>query len=118
MNATAAGVTGDIHFINARLERLPYCSWHTTMRGIIGTAWFFESFDSLAIAYVLPVLIGLWKLTPGQIGALISIGFAGQLLGAIVAGWIAERWGRIPSMLLTLIIFTLMGFACALAPNY
>ncbi len=86
----------------ARLERLPYCSWHRNMRLIICTAWFFDAFDSIAIAYVLPPLIGMWHLDPQQIGSLIGIGFAGQLVGAIAFGWIAERWGRRSSMLVTL----------------
>ncbi|HZT51959.1 MAG TPA: MFS transporter [Stellaceae bacterium] len=102
----------------ARIERLPYSSWHTKMRWIICTAWFFDAFDSLAIAAVLPPLIGMWHLAPQQIGSLIGIGFAGQLVGSIAAGWAAERWGRVPTILVTLLVFTVMSFACALATNY
>ncbi len=116
--AAPAGGAGSLRDISARLERLPYCSWHTKMRLIFGTAWFFDAFDSLAIAYVLPVLIGLWKLDPGRIGGLISIGFAGQLVGSIAAGWLAERWGRIPAAMLTLLVFTLGSLACAFARSY
>jgi putative MFS transporter len=104
--------------IVARVERLPYCSWHMKMRLIICTAWFFDAFDSLVIAYVLPPLIGLWKLTPGEIGSLIGIGFAGQLVGSIAAGWMAERWGRVRTMVVTLLIFTVMSLACAWAWSY
>jgi putative MFS transporter len=113
-----AGADMNAQHIAARIERLPVCSWHTKMRLIISTAWFFDAFDLLAIAFVLPVLIGMWKLNPGQIGTLIGIGFAGQLIGAIVAGWMAERWGRIPVAIGTLLIFTLMSFACAFAGSY
>lgn len=109
---------GDARSINARLERLPYNSWHTKMRAIICTAWFFDAFDSLAIAYVLPALIGAWKLQPGQIGTLIAMGFAGQMIGSILAGWAAERWGRMNVMMWTLAVFTIMSFACAFAWSY
>jgi putative MFS transporter len=102
----------------ARLERLPYSSWHLKMRLIICTAWFFDAFDSIAIAYVLPPLIGLWHLRPQEIGSLIGIGFLGQLAGAIAFGWIAEHWGRRRSMLATLLIFSLGALACAAAPTY
>ena len=93
-NIAGSGGRGDMRYVVARLERLPYCSWHLKMRLIICTAWFFDAFDSIAIAYVLPPLIGLWHLNPQQIGSLIGIGFAGQLVGAIGFGWLAERWGR------------------------
>jgi MFS transporter, putative metabolite:H+ symporter len=114
----ASAERGDMRHIVARLERLPYCSWHLKMRLIICTAWFFDAFDSIAIAYVLPPLIGMWHLNPQQIGSLIGIGFAGQLVGAIAFGWIAERWGRRRCMLATLLIFSLGALACAAASSY
>lgn len=114
----ATGERGDMRHVVARLERLPYCSWHLKMRLIICTAWFFDAFDSIAIAYVLPPLIGLWQLTPPQIGSLIGIGFAGQLVGAVSFGWIAEHWGRRSAMLATLLIFSLGALACAAAQSY
>ena len=114
----ASGERGDMRHVVARLERLPYCSWHLKMRLIICTAWFFDAFDSIAIAYVLPPLIGLWHLTPPQIGSLIGIGFAGQLVGAVGFGWIAEHWGRRSAMLATLLIFSLGALACAAAQSY
>ena len=109
---------GDMRHVVARLERLPYCSWHLKMRLIICTAWFFDAFDSIAIAYVLPPLIGMWHLSPPQIGSLIGIGFLGQLVGAISFGWIAEHWGRRRAMLTTLLIFSLGALACAGAQSY
>jgi MFS transporter, putative metabolite:H+ symporter len=115
---TVSGKRGDMRHVVARLERLPYCSWHLKMRLIICTAWFFDAFDSIAIAYVLPPIIGLWHLNPQQIGLLIGVGFAGQLVGAIGFGWLAERWGRRLCMLITLLIFSLGALACAAANSY
>jgi len=116
------GTGGDIRQIAARLERLPYSSWHRNMRLIVCSAWFFDAFDSITIAYVLPSLIAFWHLNPPQIpqmiGSLIAVGFAGQLIGAIAFGWIAERWGRLNSMIVTLLIFTLGGLACAFVTTY
>ncbi len=117
-NTMAAEARGDIRHIVARLERLPYCSWHRNMRLIICTAWFFDAFDSVAIAYVLPSLIGPWHLAPQQIGSLIGIGFAGQLVGALAFGLSGERWGRRSSMLFTLLLFSLGSLACAFVTNY
>jgi MFS transporter, putative metabolite:H+ symporter len=114
----ASSERGDMRHVVARLERLPYCSWHLKMRLIICTAWFFDAFDSIAIAVVLPPLIGMWHLDPQHIGSLIGIGFLGQLVGAIAFGWIAEHWGRRRSMLATLLIFSLGALACAAATSY
>ena len=108
----------DTYQIAARLERLPYSSWHRKMRIVLGTAFLFDAFDSLLIAYVLPVLIPLWHLTPGQTGNLIAIGAVGQLLGSIGFGWLAEKIGRTPVMIMTLLIFTAMSLACVGAWGY
>ena len=103
--------------ISARLERLPFSPWHVKVRVIMGVATFFDAFDALAIAYVLPVLIPLWKLAPAQIGLLISIGFAGQLVGAILFGWLAERFGRVRVATWTIGIFSVFSLVCALSWN-
>ena len=73
----------------ARLERLPTSWWQVKTRIIVGVATFFDAFDALAIATVLPVIVPLWKLTPPQIGFMISAGFLGQLVGRA-----AVRLGR------------------------
>ena len=104
--------------IAARIERLPLSTWHLKLRVVMGVATFFDAFDALAIAYVLPVLIGLWKLAPGQIGLLISTGFAGQLVGALAFGWWAERVGRVRAATWSVAIFSVFSVVCALSWSY
>jgi putative MFS transporter len=104
--------------IVARLERLPTSWWQVRTRIIVGVATFFDAFDALAIASVLPVIVPLWKLTPPQIGFLISAGFLGQLVGALLFGWIAERYGRMTAMVWSITLFALMSLVCALAWDY
>jgi putative MFS transporter len=102
----------------ARLERLPVTSWHVRARIIVGTATFFDAFDVLAISVALPVLVGRWHLSAGQTGFLISTGFAGQLAGALLFGWFAERSGRLRAMIYSVAVLALMSLACAIAWNY
>jgi putative MFS transporter len=104
--------------ISARLERLPVTSWYRRMMLIVGTAGFFDAFDALTIAFVAPVLIGLWHITPPQIGALVAIGYLGQLIGAIGFAWLAERFGRRGVLQWTIAIIGLLSIACAFAGSY
>lgn len=101
--------------IAERLERLPLSRWHFRLRSIIAFAWFFDAFDALTIAYVLPAIVPLWHIRPAEIGGLISIGYAGQLLGSLIFGYLAQRYGRVPAALWSLALFSLMSLACAFA---
>src|SRR5499426_4196696 len=102
----------------ARIERLPSSAWQVKARIIVGVATFFDAFDALAIASVLPAIAPLWKLTPPQIGVLISAGFLGQLAGALLFGWVAERYGRMTAMIWSIALFAVMSLVCALAWDY
>jgi len=104
--------------IIARIERLPVSSWYARILGTVAVAHFFDAFDSLTIAFILPVLVGLWKINPSEIGLLISAGFAGQLLGALALGWAAERYGRRRILQVSLLIIAAFAAACALAWSY
>ncbi len=108
----------DTYQIAARIERLPFSSWHLRMGLIISTGWFFDGFDALAIAYVLPVLAPMWHLSALQATSLISMGYVGQLVGSIFFGWLGERIGRVPVVLWTLILYTVMSVACGFAWDY
>ena len=114
----AAGTRSSVDDIDARLERLPTSWWQIKARIVVGVATFFDAFDALAIASVLPVIVPLWKLTPPQIGLMISAGFFGQLVGALLFGWIAERYGRMTAMIWSIALFAVMSLACAFAWDY
>ena len=104
--------------ILARIERLPLSSWQIKTRIIVGTATFFDAFDALAITYVLPAVVPAWQLTPAAISWLISAGFLGQLIGALVGGALAERIGRRPMIVAAVLWFGLFSLACGWAWNY
>lgn len=111
----AQGVVPAAQLIAARLDRLPASSWHIRVRLILGIATFFDAMDLLAISFAVPAIAGPWHLSPQQIGMVISAAFAGQLVGALTAGWAAEMFGRLRIVVIATLIFSLMSLACAFA---
>lgn len=81
--------------VAARFERLPLSRWHVTIRLIVGVVTFFEAFDQLLIAYALPELRDEWHLTTGDATAVLTVGSAGMLVGALLSGRLADRYGRV-----------------------
>jgi MFS transporter, putative metabolite:H+ symporter len=102
----------------ARLENVPFSRWHTKARVIVGSATFFDAFSALSLAFALPVLIGLWHITPAQTGLLISSSYIGQLIGALLFSSLAEKFGRIPSAASATALMSVMSLACAFALNF
>ena len=102
----------------ARLENAPFTRWHAKARIVVGSATFFDAFNALALAFALPVLIRLWHITPAQSGLLISASYIGQLGGALLFSWLAEKFGRIPSAAAATALMSIMSLACAIAGSF
>ena len=85
---------------------------------LLGFIMLFDSWDSIAIAYVMPSLMKEWGLGPAAVGTLISSGYVGQFLGAILLGTLAERFGRMPVLLWAVLIMGVLALGCALTPDY
>jgi putative MFS transporter len=102
----------------ARLERMPFSRWHLRARVIVGSATFFDAFDALSLAFVLPVLVRQWGITPAEIGWLIAIGYLGQFVGALLFGGLAERYGRVRSVAGATALMSVMSIACAMSGSF
>lgn len=103
--------------LTARMEHIPFCGWHMRARIVMGSATFLDAFDALSLAFVLPILVRLWGLSPLDIGWLIAASYIGQLAGALLFSSLAEARGRVPSAALATAIMSIMSLGCALAGN-
>jgi len=102
----------------ARLEQMPFSPWHRKARIVMGSATFFDAYNALSLAYALPILIRLWHITPAQTGLLLGAGYVGQLAGALLFGWLAEKYGRVYSAAGAVAIMSVMNLVCALAGTF
>src|SRR5260370_3685523 len=81
------------------------------LRIIGGIATFFDAYTVLAIAFAMPQLVSEWKLTPTEVGMIISADYIGQLFGAVLFGSLAERIGRLKTLFITIVLLASMDFA-------
>lgn len=70
-----------------------------------------DAFDSVSIGFVAPRMSSVWHLAPGALGPVFACGFFGQLLGAVVAGPVADRVGRKGVLLAGVVEFGLGALA-------
>lgn len=111
-------VAGRPAVLTARFEAIPFTPWHRRARIIMGSATFLDAFDALSLAFVLPILIKLWALTPAQIGWMIAASYIGQLIGALLFSRLAEAFGRVHMAAIATALMSVMSLACALMGNF
>ncbi|MCB9508034.1 MAG: MFS transporter [Myxococcales bacterium] len=94
----------------------PFSPYQRRLFAFLGVATFFEGYDFLALANILPNLRADFGLTPQQAGALLAV----VNFGTVVA-WLlvrkADVWGRKPVLTLTIAGYTLATLVSGLAPN-
>jgi len=81
----------------------------------ISFAYFFEFADINTFAVTVPKLIKLWGVTINQVAYVTSLSFVGMFIGSLVAGWVADRWGRKKALVGTTLWFALFSFASVFA---
>ncbi|MFJ6386790.1 MFS transporter [Streptomyces sp. NPDC091972] len=96
-----------------RLDRLPVSRFHKVTLLAVSFAYFFEFADINTFATTAPKLIDLWGITVDQIAYVTSLSFVGMFIGSVVAGTMADRWGRKRTLLLTTLFFGVFSFASA-----
>jgi MFS family permease len=93
--------------IPARLDRLPWASFHWLVVLALGASWAIDGLEVTLTGAVSGVLqdsatLGLGS---GEIGALGSFYLAGAVLGALVCGYLTDRHGRSKLFFITLGIY-------------
>ncbi|HSV81108.1 MAG TPA: MFS transporter [Ramlibacter sp.] len=72
-----------------------------------------DGFDTQAIAFVAPVIAAKWQLPVSAFGAVFGAGLAGLMLGALVFGPAADRYGRRTVTIATTAIFGVLTLMTA-----
>jgi MFS transporter, putative metabolite:H+ symporter len=103
--------------IGARLDRLPVTKLHRKVFNLIAVGMFFEGFDIYIAASVLGATYKTGFSTLAQNGLFISMTFVGMTLGALLTGFLGDRYGRQFTYQLNLIVFGVASLASAIAPN-
>ncbi|OLY43686.1 MFS transporter [Bartonella apis] len=101
----------------SRVQRLPLGRFHYRLLVVTGLGWMFDAMDTGLIAFIMPRLSQSWQLTAPEKAWVVSIGFVGMAIGAVLAGGIADRIGRKTVFATTLVVYSIATALCGLAPD-
>jgi putative MFS transporter len=101
----------------ARLDRLPSSGFHRRILWLIGLGIFFDSFDISLQAGVLGALIENGWSTLTLNAFFIAATFSGMAIGAVLAGFVGDRFGRRFAYQFNLLIFGGASLVAAVMPS-
>ncbi len=101
----------------ARLDRLPISSFHYRIFWLVGAGMFFDGYDLYVAAGVLPSLIQSKFSTGPQNFMFVSMTFVGMTIGALLTGFLGDRYGRRFTYQINLLIFGLASLAAVFAQD-
>lgn len=103
--------------LNQRLDRLPLLPAHRWVIGIFVFAYFFELADLSTFAYAAPQIIKIWGITMHSVALITSASFCGMFFGSLAGGGLADRFGRKPLFVASVLFYTLSSLLNAFAWN-
>jgi putative MFS transporter len=101
----------------ARLDRLPISSFHYRIFWLVGAGMFFDGYDLYVAGGVIASVIQSKFSMPLQIPQFVSLTFVGMTIGALVTGFVGDRFGRRFTYQVNLLIFGLASLAAAFAQD-
>lgn len=101
----------------ARLDRLPFSTFHCRIILLIGTGMFLDACDIYMAPGILGALVKAGWSDMQTNATFLSATFLGMLLGTLTSGFIGDRYGRRFSYQFNLLLFGGASFAAAFAPN-
>jgi MFS family permease len=103
-----------------RLDRLPWSRFHVLVILGLGITWILDGLEVTIVGSLGPALQSqdTLKLTSADLGSIASCYVAGAVLGALLFGWITDRFGRRLVFYVTLLVYLAGVLLSALAWDY
>src|ERR1700755_2753065 len=101
----------------ARLDRLPISSFHYRVFWLVGAGMFFDGYDLYVAGGVLASTIQTKFSTLPQNLQFISLTFVGMTIGALITGFVGDKYGRRFTYQINLLVFGLASLAAVFAQD-
>jgi MFS family permease len=80
--------------------------------------WALDSMDANLYGFVIPSLIALWGISPAQAGSLATISLLASSVGGWLGGIMADRFGRVRTLQITVLWFAVFTLLSGLTSSY
>jgi MFS family permease len=80
--------------------------------------WSLDAFDVQMYSFVIPTVIAVWGISKGEAGLIGTVTLLISSLGGWFSGTLADRFGRVKMLQITILWYSFFTFLCAFAQNF
>ena len=99
------------------IDDRPVGRYQWLVAGMCALIVFVDGFDAQAMGFVAPALTAAFQIPRSVLGTVISSGLVGMMVGALVSGPVADRVGRKPVLVASVLIFGVGSLLTATAQS-
>ena len=103
--------------IRTFIDERPVGRYQVLVAGMCALIVFVDGFDAQAMGFVAPALSAALEIPRAVLGSVISSGLVGMMVGALVSGPLADRIGRKPVLVASVLVFGLGSLLTATAES-
>ena len=106
--------------VPARLDRLPWARFHWLVVTALGITWILDGLEVTLVGSLSGAISEspTLRLTSSQIGFAASAYLIGAVSGAMLFGWLTDRWGRKKLFTITVLVYLLASIASGCAWDF
>jgi MFS family permease len=82
------------------------------------SGWALDGMDFMIYPLVIGTIIALWKVDPGLAGLAGTVTLLASAIGGWLGGYLADRIGRVKTLQLTILWFSVFSLLCAFVQNF
>lgn len=103
--------------IGTALDDAPWGGFQKRVLLLAAIAVVFDGLDNQLIGFAAPALIRDWGIDKADLVPIIAASLIAMTIGTAIAGFVADRIGRRPTLIASVALFGIASAAIALAPN-
>jgi MFS family permease len=100
-----------------RLDKLPFSNFHLMIIVALGISWVLDGYEVSLLSVLSGVLKATFTMSDTEIGLTSSLYLSGCLIGSLMFGFLASKWGRKYLFSITLGIYVISIIFTALSIN-
>ncbi|HXC56026.1 MAG TPA: MFS transporter [Rhizomicrobium sp.] len=94
--------------------------WSSAQKHVVAASylgWTLDAFDFFLLVFVIKDVAGEFGTVVSDVALAVTLTLALRPVGAFIFGRLADRFGRRPILMLDVLLYSVLGFATAFAPN-